>query len=49
VVAALEGGLAAFLAGSLAVVACLVLVPAISRMGRPPARGTGAGGAEEAR
>ena len=34
VVAAVEGGLAAFLAGSLAVVACLLLVPAISRIGR---------------
>lgn len=37
VVAALEGGLAAFLAGTLAVVACVALVPAISRIGAPPA------------
>ena len=48
VVAALAGGLAAFLAGALAVVACLVLVPAISRMGPRPPRGNDAGGAEEA-
>lgn len=37
VVAALDGGLAAFLAGALAVVACLALVPVISRIGAPPA------------
>lgn len=37
VVAALDGGLAAFLAGALAVIACLALVPAISRIGAPPA------------
>lgn len=49
VIAALEGGLAAFLAGSLAVVACVVLVPAISRMGVRPPRTTDAGGSEEAR
>ncbi len=36
VVAALDGGLAAFLAGALAVIACLALVPAISRLGAPP-------------
>ena len=42
VVAAVEGGLAAFLAGSLAVVACLLLVPAISRIG-----GSAAGAADE--
>jgi malonate transporter MadL subunit len=40
VVAAVAGGLAAFLAGALAVVACLLLVPAISRIG-----GSGAGAA----
>ena len=49
VVAALKGGLVAFLAGSLAVVACLVLVPAISRMGRSsvpaPGDARGEGGA----
>ena len=33
VVAALDGGLMAFLAGALAVVACFLLVPVISRMG----------------
>jgi len=45
VIAALSGGIAAFLAGSLAVVACLVLVPAISRIGASDARegGHGAG------
>ena len=43
VVAAVEGGLAAFLAGSLAVVACLLLVPAISRMGRADAGIAGGG------
>ena len=37
VVAALEGGLAAFLAGTLAVVVCLALVPALSRIGGRPA------------
>lgn len=47
VVAALAGGLAAFLAGSLAVVACLLFVPAISRMGAGP-RGPGGGGAGDA-
>lgn len=36
VVAALEGGLAAFLAGALAVGAGLALVPVISRIGAPP-------------
>ena len=36
VVAALDGGLAAFLAGALAVVACLLLVPVISRIGADP-------------
>lgn len=41
VVAAVEGGLAAFLAGSLAVVACLALVPAISRIGRTDAADRG--------
>lgn len=35
VVAALDGGLMAFLAGALAVVASFLLVPAISRMGGP--------------
>lgn len=49
VIAALEGGLAAFLAGSLAVVGCLVLVPAISRMGVRPPGPAGEGGDEEAR
>jgi malonate transporter MadL subunit len=49
VIAALEGGLAAFLAGSLAVVACIVLVPAISRMGVRPPPTTGEGGGEETR
>jgi malonate transporter MadL subunit len=34
VVAALKGGLVAFLAGTLAVAACIVLVPALGRMGR---------------
>lgn len=43
VVAALEGGLAAFLAGSLAVGACLVLVPTLSRLGGPPEAGGGGG------
>ena len=33
VVAALEGGPMAFLAGALAVVACFLLVPALSRLG----------------
>jgi len=33
VVAALDGGLMAFVAGALAVVACFLLVPVISRMG----------------
>jgi malonate transporter MadL subunit len=33
VVAAADGGLMAFVAGALAVVACFLLVPAISRMG----------------
>lgn len=33
VVAALDGGLMAFVAGALAVVVCFVLVPVISRMG----------------
>jgi malonate transporter MadL subunit len=33
VVAALDGGFMAFVAGSLAVVVCFVLVPVISRMG----------------
>lgn len=33
VVAALDGGLMAFLAGALAVVACFLLVPVISRLG----------------
>lgn len=46
VVAAVEGGLAALLAGSLAVVACLILVPAISRLGaRAPGDGPRKGGA----
>lgn len=36
VVAALEGGAAAFLAGALAVAAGLALVPVISRVGTPP-------------
>jgi malonate transporter MadL subunit len=35
VVAALDGGPMAFLAGALAVVACFVLVPVISRIGGP--------------
>jgi malonate transporter MadL subunit len=35
VVTALDGGLMAFLAGALAVVACFLLVPVISRMGGP--------------
>jgi malonate transporter MadL subunit len=39
VVAALDGGLAAFLAGALAVVACLFLVPVISRIGGGPSPG----------
>ena len=39
VVAALDGGLAAFLAGTLAVVACLFLVPVISRIGGGPSTG----------
>lgn len=39
VVAALDGGLAAFLAGTLAVVACLFLVPVISRIGADPPGG----------
>mgnify|MGYP001163753526 CR=1 FL=1 len=45
VVAALEGGLAAFLAGTLAVVVCLGMVPVLSRIGGPPAPlpGSGAG------
>ena len=43
VIAALRGGVAAFLAGSLAVVACLVLVPVISRMGASDARDSGDG------
>ncbi|HSW30485.1 MAG TPA: malonate transporter subunit MadL [Longimicrobiales bacterium] len=46
VVAAVEGGLAAFLAGSLAVAACLLLVPAISRMGRVGAGAAGGGAGE---
>jgi malonate transporter MadL subunit len=45
VVAALDGGLMAFVAGTLAVVACFLLVPVISRIGGsgeplpPPDRG----------
>ena len=39
VVAALEGGPAAFLAGAGAVLVCLVLVPVISRMGGEPPDG----------
>ncbi len=39
VVAALDGGLAAFLAGTMAVVACLFLVPVISRIGAEPPKG----------
>lgn len=42
VVAALDGGVAAFMAGLLAVVACLALVPVISRMGVEPGDGGGA-------
>jgi len=48
-VAALEGGLAAILAGSLAVAACVTLVPAISRMGSAPPPPDGEGEGEEAR
>jgi len=48
VVAALAGGLAAFLAGSLAVIACLLLVPAISRMGARPPHVQDEGGTGEA-
>jgi len=48
VVAAVQGGLAAFLAGSLAVVACLLLVRAISRIGRSAEGVTGAGPAADA-
>lgn len=46
VVAAVEGGLAAFLAGALAVLACLLLVPAVSSLGRPsvPSTEDGPGG-----
>jgi len=47
VVAALEGGLAAFLAGALAVVVCLPLVPALSRIGGPPAPLPGSGTGED--
>ena len=43
VVAAIDGGLAAFLAGEMAVVVGLLLVPVISRIGAEPA--TDAGGA----
>ena len=43
VVAAIDGGLAAFLAGAMAVVVGLLLVPVISRVGAEPA--TDAGGA----
>jgi malonate transporter MadL subunit len=39
VVAALDGGVAAFLAGALAVVGGLALVPMISRIGMPPGAG----------
>jgi malonate transporter MadL subunit len=35
VVTALDGGLMAFLAGTLAVVVCFLLVPVISRIGEP--------------
>jgi malonate transporter MadL subunit len=35
VVTALDGGLMAFLAGTLAVVVCFLLVPLISRIGEP--------------
>ncbi len=35
VVGALDGGPMAFLAGTLSVVACFLLVPAISRIGEP--------------
>jgi malonate transporter MadL subunit len=41
VVAAIDGGLAAFLAGALAVVVGLLLVPVISRVGAEPATGPG--------
>ena len=44
VVAALEGGAAAFFAGALAVVAGLALVPVISRMGAPPDPGSASTG-----
>lgn len=47
VVAALEGGLAAFLAGALAVVVCLALVPALSRIGGPQAPLPGSGTDED--
>jgi malonate transporter MadL subunit len=47
VVAALDGGLAAFLAGGLAVLACLALVPAISRIGVPAGETAGRVGGGE--
>ncbi len=47
VVAALDGGLAAFLAGALAVAAGLALVPVISRIGADPEPGGSAAPAEE--
>jgi malonate transporter MadL subunit len=43
VVAAIDGGLAAFLAGALAVVVGLLLVPVISRVGAESATGAGGG------
>jgi hypothetical protein len=43
VVAALEGGLAAFAAGALAVVVSLMLVPVLSRVGAPDAPVAGPG------
>jgi malonate transporter MadL subunit len=45
VVAAIDGGLAAFLAGALAVVVGLLLVPVISRVGAEPATGAASGSA----
>ena len=49
VVAALDGGAAAFFAGALAVVVGLALVPVISRIGVPPGKSPAQGSAEEDR